>query len=53
MQFVQCDQMCNVLPDAAEWPGIILLKLKRKLKFKGHVYFEAVRPEFIISALKW
>ena len=54
MQFVpvQCDQMCNVLPHAPEWPGIILLKLKRKVKFKANVYFEAVRPEFIMSALK-
>ena len=41
-----------MLAHAPERPGIILLKLKRKLKFKGHVYFKAVRPEFIISALK-
>ena len=34
--------------------GIIVIKLKRKLNFRGvHVYFEAVRPEFIMSALNW
>ena len=30
-----------------------MLKLKRKLQFKGHVYFEAVRPAFIQAALTW
>ena len=30
-----------------------MLKLKRKLEFKGHVYFEAVRPELIVDALMW
>ena len=30
-----------------------MLKLKRKLEFKGHVYFQAVRPQFILQALEW
>ena len=30
-----------------------MLKLKMKLQFKGHVYFEAVRPAFIKAALTW
>ena len=30
-----------------------MLKLKRKLEFKGYVYFEAVRPELILEALMW
>ena len=30
-----------------------MLKLKRKLQFRGHVYFQAVRPEFIVNALTW
>ena len=34
--------------------GLIVIKLKRKLHFRGvHVYFEAVRPEFIMPALNW
>ena len=50
---VQCDQTCSILPRPPERSGIILLKLKRKLQFRGHVYFEAVRPEIVISALNW
>lgn len=30
-----------------------MLKLKRKLEFKGHVYFQAIRPEVILHALNW
>jgi hypothetical protein len=30
-----------------------MLKLKRKLEFRGHVYFQAVRPQLILHALNW
>ena len=50
---VESDQTCNELPRPPERSGIIMLKLKRKLQFKGHVYFQAVRPELIQQALKW
>ena len=50
---VECDQTCSVLPRPSERSGIIMLKLKRKLEFKGYVYFEAVRPEFILESLIW
>ena len=30
-----------------------MLKLKRKLQFRGHVYFQAVRPEVVLHALQW
>lgn len=50
---VDCDQTCNILPHPPERSGIILLKLKRKIQFRGHDYFEAVRPEFIMTALNW
>ena len=30
-----------------------MLKLKRKLQFRGHVYFQAVRPELIQQVLNW
>ena len=30
-----------------------MLKLKRKLEFRGHVYFQAVCPQFILDALNW
>ena len=50
---VNCDETCNILPRPPERCGIILLKLKRKLQFRGHVYFQPVRPEFMMTALHW
>ena len=50
---VNCDQTCKVLPRPPERSGIIMLKLKRKLEFRGHVYFQAVRPQIIENALNW
>ncbi|XP_068758167.1 uncharacterized protein [Montipora capricornis] len=50
---VECDQTCRTLPRPPERSGIILLKLKRKMEFRGHVYFQAVRPQLILNALIW
>ena len=50
---VECEQTCNILPRPSERSGIIMLKLKRKLQFRGYVYYEPVRPELIFSALQW
>ena len=50
---VECDETCKVLPRPPERSGIIMLKLKRKLEFRGHVYFQAVRLQFILDALNW
>ena len=50
---VNCDQTCKVLPRPPERSGIIMLKLKRKLQFRGHVYFQAVRPQLVENALNW
>ena len=30
-----------------------MLKIKRKLQFRGHVYFQAVRPEIMQQVLNW
>ena len=49
---VNCDQTCKVLPRPPERSGI-MLKLKRKLEFRGHVYFQAVRPQLVENALSW
>ena len=38
---VDCDQTCKVLPRPPERSGIILLKLKRRLEFRGHVYLSS------------
>lgn len=50
---VECDQTSSLLPRPPERSGIILLKLKRKLQFRGHVYSQAVRPHFVLQALQW
>ena len=50
---VSCEETCQVLPRPPDSSGIIMLKLKRKLEFRGHVYFQAVRPELVLHALQW
>ena len=30
-----------------------MLKLKGTLEFRGHVYFQAIRPEVVLNALNW
>jgi len=47
---VRADKVSECLPRGMDSNGIILVKLKRKLLFRGHVYFESVRPEYIRSA---
>ena len=43
----------NVLPPGADSNGLVVIKLKRKLTYRGHVYFEAVRPELLNQALMY
>ena len=50
---MQCDHTCNQPPRPPDRSGIIMLKLKRKLPFRGHVYFQAIRPELIQQVLNW
>ena len=50
---VECEETCRILPRPSSSSGIILLKLKRKLEFRGHVYFQAVRPQLLLNALNW
>ena len=50
---VECDQTCNHLTRAPESSGIVRLKLTTKLKLRGHVYFQGVRPQLLQEALCW
>jgi len=50
---IECENTCRILPRPPERSGIIMLKLKRKLRFRGHVYFQAVRPQALANALNW
>ena len=38
----ECDTTCNMLPRSPSASGMIMLKLKRKLEYRGHVYFQSV-----------
>ena len=50
---VNTSKIAEVLPQGADSTGLIIVKLKRKLSFKGHVYFQAVSPEAIKMALNY
>ena len=43
----------NVLPGGPDSNGLVVVKLKRKLCYRGHAYFELVRPELIYQALTY
>ena len=45
--------VCNTLPRPADRNGIIIVKLKGKLQYRGHVYFESVRANFILRFLQY
>ena len=45
--------VCNTHPRPADSNGIIIVKLKRKLQYRGHVYFESARPYFILKFLQY
>ena len=41
------------MPREGNCKEVILVKLKRKLSFKGYVYFEPVRPQRVRAALEF
>ena len=45
--------VCKTLPRPAGSNGIVIVKLKRKLQYRGHVYFESARPNFITRLLQY
>ena len=40
---IETESVCTTLPRGPDSNEIIMVKLKRKLVYNGHVYFEAVR----------
>ena len=50
---IDTNDMANILPRGADSNGIVMVKLKRKLSFYGHVYFEAVSPDLVNLALTY
>lgn len=43
---------CNTLRRPAESNGLSLATIKRKLEYRGHIYFDSVRPSFIFMLLQ-
>ena len=50
---VEADSMCNILPRGTDSNDLILIKLKRKLSYSGHVLFEPVRPDVVKLVLDY
>ena len=46
-------QTCNILPRPADSNGLIVVKSKRDLKYRGYVYFEPICPNVICQALNY
>ena len=38
---IEAETICNILPRGIDRNGLLLLKLKRKLCYRGHVLFES------------
>ena len=43
---------CNSFPRSADCNGLVIVKLKRKLEYRGHVYIEPLRSRFIFRILQ-
>ena len=50
---IEAANICNILPRPAVSTGLIVVKLKRDLKYRGHVYFEPFRPHIVYQALDY
>ena len=47
------ENVCTLLPRMPSEASMIPLKLKRKLHYKGHYMYDYVRPDKVMTALKW
>ncbi len=45
--------VCELLPRLPDEAGVILLKFKRKLAYKGHYMYDSVRPAVVLAWLQW
>ncbi len=47
------ETVCDFLPRLPDEAGVILLKFKRKLSYKGHYMYDTVRPPVVLAWLQW
>ena len=45
---VEIMDVSTLLPRQASSNCLVIIKLKRKLEYRGHVYFEPVRPDIVL-----
>ena len=50
---IETMDIANTLPQGAGSSGLLMVKLKRKSNFRGHVYFQVVSPESIYATLSY
>ena len=50
---IETANVCNILPSHADSNELIVVKLKRDLKYRGYVYFEPVCPDVIYQGLNY
>ena len=50
---VEIMDVSTLLPRQANNNGLVIIKLKRKLEYRGHVYFELVRPAIVLRLLQF
>ena len=50
---VETDDVVSILPRGADSNGLIMVKLKKKIIYRGHVFFEPVRPDIVQRVLEY
>ncbi|XP_066915086.1 uncharacterized protein [Clytia hemisphaerica] len=50
---IDVEDVANTLPRKTSDNGLVIVKLKRKLEYRGHVIFESIRPDFIQHILSY
>ena len=50
---IKVDANYNMLPRQADSNGLLIVKFKRKLEYKGHIVFEQVRPALVLQFLEF
>ena len=50
---IEAASIWNILPRSVDSNWLIVLQLKQNLKYRGHVYFEPVRPNVIYQTLSY